>query len=517
MRRLSRLLIATMAALVLAAPALPATADPGEDHGHSHSGPPELPPFTGSATSNMDLVANADKDGVVNSDLAFWEDLAFAGNYNGFRILDISDPAQPELLSDYFCHGPQNDVSVYRFGNRLILFQSIDRPQSQESCDGTQAGSSVDTPIIQPPSPDAGRAQFGFEGIRMYDVTNPRNPVFLDGIPTACGSHTHTLVPDHKRRAVQLYIASYPLGSNVTPASFTGTGPRCASPHQKISIVTVPFRNPMSWQVKEKALSADTDTYPGAVAGDPLQPPFKACHDVQVLEKKHVAVASCAGDTQLWDVSDPANPTTGDNEPHTHIREPGGGDEFEFMHSAVITWDGKFFATMDETGGGGTPECDGSAEEKGGQSESGFYYFYKLVKPGDPAPPLLSRFMIPRPQGTQICVSHNANVLPVGDRYLMSMATYMGGNTVVDFTDPTNPVEVAYSDIEDASGAADSWSTYWYNDFVYANGGLNRRGATQNRGLDIFTVTDANGNRLTTRDWHHSNPQTQEISQGPGR
>lgn len=86
--------------------------------------------------------------------------------------------------------------------------------------------------------------------------------------------------------------------------------------------------------------------------------------------------------------------------------------------------------------------------------------------------------MIPRPQGSEICVSHNANVLPVKDRYLMSAAYYQGG----DFTDVGNPTEVAYSDPDDSVGAADSWSSYWYNDHVYVNGGLDRRGTTANRG-----------------------------------
>lgn len=515
MRRPLRLLIAGVAAVFLVAPALPAGADPGDDHSHeSHSGPPELPPFTGSATKNMDLVGNSDKDGTTNSDLAFWGKLAFAGNYNGFRILDVSNPQSPTVLSDYFCRGPQNDVSVYRVGHRLILFQSIDRPQTKESCDGTEAGSSADTPLITT-GPDTGRAQFGFEGIRMFDVTNPRSPKFLDGLPTACGSHTHTLIPELRKHRLHLYVSSYPLGSGVTPDSYTGPGPRCASPHQKISIVTVPSWNPLSWSAKEKALSDDTDTYPGAVPGNPLAPPFKACHDINVLMKRDVAVASCAGDTQIWNVSDPANPTTGNGERHTHVRSPSAEDRFEFMHSAVITWDGKYFATMDETGGGGTAECDGSAEEKGGQSENGFYYFYKLVRPGDPTPALLSRYMIPRPQGEQICVSHNANVVPVQHRYVMVAAYYQGGNSVVDFTNPRNPVEVAYSDLEDTTaGAADTWSAYWYNDHVYANGGLNRRGPTANRGLDIFRVTDDHGRPLRTRNWHHLNPQTQEVFQG---
>jgi hypothetical protein len=84
---------------------------------------------------------------------------------------------------------------------------------------------------------------------------------------------------------------------------------------------------------------------------------------------------------------------------------------------------------------------------------------------------------------------------------------------VVDFTDLDNVRERGYSDLEDATGLADSWSTYWYNGRAYVNGGLNRRGATGNRGVDVFTV-DLPGLGDAKR-WAYSNPQTQEAFQVP--
>ena len=487
----------------------------------SHSGPPEMAPFDGPEISGMAPVGNSDKDGTVNSDLAFWKDLAFAGNYNGFRILDISEPSDPRVLSDYFCRGPQNDVSVYKLRNRLFLFQSVDTPQTKPDCDGTPAGSSRDTPI------SSGQRAFGFEGIRVFDVTNPAAPRFVTGVPTACGSHTHTLIPDRDDQRVLIYVSSYPLGSGITPAGGEApAGLRCQSPHKKISIVEVPAGAPESASVlREEPLSSDTRPYPGA--GGPLAPPFQACHDIQAFMKERIAVASCAGDGQIWDISQPEDPTASDGEPHTHITDPNPerGDRFEFIHSGMITWDGKYFAIMDETGGGGTAECDGSAPEgtPPGASADGFYYFYPMVEPGDPEPPLLSRFMIPRPQGSEICVSHNASVIPTNQGYFATAAYYQGGNTVIDFTDPTQPREVAFSDQMDAVGCADSWSTYWYNDHVYANGGLDRRqascptapGPANNRGLDVYRLTDDSGD-FKARKWHHWNPQTQEAFQAVG-
>ncbi|HEX6075677.1 MAG TPA: hypothetical protein VFZ32_10490 [Micromonosporaceae bacterium] len=508
-------ILASLVAVLLSATGGVVYADPGHDDDAGHSGPPELPPFDGPSSHNMTLVGNSDKDGATNSDIAFWGNLAFSGNYNGFRVLDVSDPTNPQVLSDYYCRGPQSDVSVYQAAGRLLLFLSVDRPQNQESCDGTQAGSSRDTPLINDPQGGV-RAEFGFEGIRIFDVTDPRRPVFLDGVPTPCGSHTHTLVPEPNQQRLHLYVSAYPLGSSVTPSTSDAPAElRCESPHQKIPIVTVPFGNPLDSTVKAQRLSDDTAPYPAGIPGDPTRGLVKACHDINVFMPRNLAVASCIGDVQIWDISDPLNPTTLDGQRHTHIYSPSETDRFEFVHSGVITWDGEYFAIMDETGGGGSSECDGAPEEAGGQSENGFYYFYRLVDPGEAAPTLLSRYMIPRPQGAQVCVSHNGNIVPVEGRYLMAAAYYMGGNTIVDFTDVRHPTEVAYSDLNDNIGMTDSWSTYWYNDHVYVNGGLGRFGASGNRGVDVFTVTNPDGTRLRARKFHHLNPQTQEVSQVP--
>ena len=539
MRRSQRvsLVLGAVAALVLSGTPL-AAADPSDDgdsHGHAtHAGPPELPAAAPSM-SGMPLVGNSDKDGTTNSDLAFHGNYAFSGNYDGFRIIDISSPEQPTVLSDYYCRGAQGDVSVTKLGKRLMLFLSVDRAQTKASCDGTREGSSADTPLVE----EGGRryTDFGFEGIRVFDVTNPRRPQYVTAVPTACGSHTHTLVPDQRGRRALLYVSSYPLGSGVTaPADAAEAGGlNCVSPHQKISIVEVTARAPQRAHVlREEPLSSDSRTYAGAVEGNPQMGPFIACHDITVFMATMTALGACAGDAQIWDISDPENPSASDGERHTHIRQPASGgtrgsarneqaraDQWEFVHNAIATYDGRFMAFADETGGGGTAECDGSAEERGGQSENGFYYFYRMVRPGDPAPPLLSRYMIPRPQGTEICVMHNGNVVPTDEGYYLVTAAYQGGDSVVDFTDPRNPREVAHADRSDEIGQSDSWSTYFYNDLAYTNGGLNRRNATGstggNRGLDIAEVLMRDGTRLEGRHLPHLNPQTIESRRGEVR
>ncbi len=118
---------------------------------------------------------------------------------------------------------------------------------------------------------------------------------------------------------------------------------------------------------------------------------------------------------------------------------------------------------------------------------------------------------------------HNGNVLPVKGRYLMTAAFYQGGTTMVDFSDLSAPREVGHADVYDETGSPDTWSSYWYNDRIYANDGLatiprhNRTanpGPASNRGLDVFSFR-AGEQTLRAKRWSHANPQTQERFQVP--
>jgi hypothetical protein len=538
MRRLASALAAAACVGALGAAGI-AAADPGEDHGHDDipvptPGQPLFPP----GSSNMDLLGLADKDGTTNSDIAFYKDLAFAGNYDGFRIVDIKRPAAMRVLSDTKCRANQGDVSVFKTrDDRVIMLQSIDRPVTAPDCTGVDTATTTElqdengqwTATPSDKTVTKTRARFGYEGLRVFDVTDPANPRFIKFFRTECGSHTHTLVPDPKNNAVHAYVASYPLGSHITPqVDWEAAGDlRCDAPHSKISIVSFPLTAPESGVVRTKPLSSDTEPYDpdgpfrvehGAPHGS--DPAFQSCHDHQAVLARDIMIGSCAGDAQYWSISRRGNPTSADGEPHTHIKREVRADDtsrprtesFDFIHNAVATWDGKIAAITDESGGGVEARCDGD------QSKRGFTFFYPLVRPGTPVDgfaDLKGRYMIPRPQNTETCVSHNGSILPVKGRYLYVQAFYQGGNSLYEFTDPANPKEIGFADLETAEGKADSWSAYWYNGAAYVNGGLNRRGATENRGFEAYRLRDADGSPIETRKWKHSNPQTQEAWQAP--
>jgi hypothetical protein len=533
MLRSTQVRVAAAAAAMLLSGGAIAVADPGEEHGHDGIPvPAPTLPLTPPGSSNFTFLDAVDKDNTTNSDIAFYGDNAYAGNYDGFRIIDVRKPSAMRLLSDIRCRANQGDLSVFKARNgRIILLQSIDRPVTAPDCSGVDTGTTTELEgpngrfTTDPTNAETRtRSRFGYEGLRVFDVTDPRNPRYLHFYRTQCGSHTHTVVPDPDNGMVHAYVASYPLGGQITPqmdrAQSDPLGLTCEAPHQKISIVHIPLADPTAGTVEKKALSSDSEPYDtdgpprvedGTQHGN--APPFIACHDHQAFLARDIMVGSCAGDAQYWSIADRGDPTSSNGEPHTHIkRENGTTESFDFIHNAVVTWDGKLAAITDESGGGVEPRCDGA------NTKRGFTFFYPLVEPGQPVDgfaDLKGLYSIPRPQNSEPCVSHNGSVLPTRNgRYLYVQAFYEGGTSFYDFTNPAAPQELAFTDLEDGLGKTDAWSSYMYNGTVFVNGGLNRRGAEANRGFEAYSL-DVKRLKLVNKKWGWSNPQTQEEFQTP--
>ena len=297
----------------------------------------------------LELLANAPKAKTINSDLAFWGSFAYQGNYEGFRVIDISKPGAPVVVADVHCHGPQNDVSVWGH----LLFLSVDRPQTSPGCD------SQDTP--DPTDPTA------FEGIRIFDVTDAQSPRLVASVPTDCGSHTNTLIPDLAHGRVLLYVSSYAL----RPGPHCGAGREANPLHGKISIVAVPLAAPETASV----VATPDVSAPTFGGGSPEFAPTVGCHDISVFLPRHLAAAACMSEGQLWDISDPTAPRV-----LAHIQNPA----VEFWHSATFSWNGKTVVFGDES-------LDGSCHTK--NEPDGRLWFYSVAHPAKP----LSSFLIARP------------------------------------------------------------------------------------------------------------------------
>jgi hypothetical protein len=107
--------------------------------------------------------------GIYNSDLAFWGKRAFQGTYEGFRIIDITQPDNPVEIIDYAecspgtTQGNQGDIVVW--GN--ILVRAWNSPAgAASSCDGELVGA-------------------GFEGMHVFDISDPSDPDLVGSVPLA--------------------------------------------------------------------------------------------------------------------------------------------------------------------------------------------------------------------------------------------------------------------------------------------------------------------------------------------
>jgi len=156
----------------------------------------------GEAISNLRLVSHSAKPSLLegeggargltfaNSDLAFAGNYVYQGNFSGFQIWDIANPASPVLRKAVLCATGQGDPSIY--GN--LLFLSSESTGNRTDC-GTQG-------IADRVSPDR------MVGVRIYDISDLANPRKVADVQTCRGSHTHTLVPDPTDTSiVYVYVA----------------------------------------------------------------------------------------------------------------------------------------------------------------------------------------------------------------------------------------------------------------------------------------------------------------------
>ncbi|MEV0522991.1 hypothetical protein AB0I66_06160 [Streptomyces sp. NPDC050439] len=421
-------------------------------------------------SANIKHLANIPKDALpgFNTDLAFQGKYAFAGNYDGFRIYDISNPKKPRTVSQVLCPGSQNDISVS--GN--LLFLSTDSSRSDDSCNST----------TQPATEKA-----SWEGMKVFDISDKANPRYVSAVETACGSHTHTLVPE--KRNVYVYVSSY---------SPSATFPDCQPPHDGISVIKVPRKAPQKAAVVDfPVLFPGEGPDGGGNPGGPTNPGVSkttGCHDITVLPSKDLAAGACMGDGILFSIKNPEKPKV--------IDQVQDNKNFAFWHSATFNQKANKVVFTDELGGGGGATCD---EATG--PERGANGIYEVKGKGDHRKLVFkSYYKIPRHQAaTENCVAHNGSLIPVKGKDLMVQAWYQGGVSVWDFTNSSKPKEIGYFErgplSADTLQTGGSWSAYYYNGYIYSNDIA--------KGFDVLKIDDKRtdpAERVRTREL---NVQTQ--------
>jgi hypothetical protein len=416
-----------------------------------------------------------------NSDLAFQGNHLFQGNFYGMNIYDISNPGQTTLLTSMVCPGGQGDVSVYK----NLMFMSVEMPNGRLDC-GTQGFPPEPPPAAghekerRPPVAQADR----FRGVRIFDITDIKNPKQVAAVQTCRGSHTHTLVVDpNDKDNVYIYVSGTSFVRQPEElAGCSGEAPD-KDPNTalfRIEVIKVPVAAPQDAKVVASP-RVFIDPRTGALNGlsnggshgknDEETKPSDSnqCHDITVYSALGLAAGACSGNGILLDIKDPVHPKRLDA-----VNDPN----YSYWHSASFSNDGTKVVFTDEWGGGLGARCRPNDPNKWGADAIFHLHDDKLT--------FASYYKLPAAQGdTENCVAHNGSLIPVPGRDIEVQAWYQGGVSVMDFTDAANPKEIAYFD----RGPIDSkmlvlggeWSAYWYNGNIY--------GSEIARGLDIFELT----------------------------
>lgn len=406
------------------------------------------------ASENMDLVTNIPMDGQLQgtgSDLAFAGDYAYAGNYDGFTIYQLADNGVPTKLTEVKCPGAQNDVSVY--GD--ILIASVDARMTDDSCNAERTNDPENY----------------WEGIRVFDVSDPTNPQYLQAVETKCGSHTNSLAPSKNGKDLYVYVSSYSPNDALA---------NCKTPHDLISVVKVPVKDPAAAAVVSEPVLFPDGGYAGGSGSA-----TSGCHDITTYVKKDLAAGACMGDGILMDISDRENPEVIDV-----VRDT---ENFAFWHSATFNNDASKVIFTDELGGGGWATC---TDEFG--PELGANGIYTIE---DNEMEFASYYKIPRINTeNENCVAHNGSLIPVKGKDLMVQSWYQGGTSVFDFTDAENPKEIAWFDRGEGLSGGGTWSSYYYNGYVYSN--------DLDLGLDVFKLDPSIDDKA--KKLKELNPQMQQ-------
>jgi LVIVD repeat len=396
----------------------------------------------------------------INSDLAFWGSTAYQGNFNGFRIVDLADPANPVQVTDYNnCNGGQGDVMIWDD----LLIRTWDSPAGATAVCGED---STGTPTPVP---------LGFEGLHFFDVSDPLDPELVHSVNLSdarmetdfgrngCGSHTATLVPDLESERLFIY-------NGASSANCPGT------------------------EIIEIFLDDITES--DFLRFEDLG---RSCHDIAVFlgEIKRGVCAGGNGFTLFR--MDPNSNGLGSIVNPQHI------DQVQVQgvtigHTATFTWDGSRFVFGHEPGGGTGAAC----EDQDPDRNRTFW-----MHDGNNAQ-LLGTWTMSRAQGAdENCTLHNINFIPTTDGSdLLVSGNYQAGTWITDWTDPASPTELAFADPPSLTPGSltlgGAWSTYWYNGFLYET--------EITRGLNVFDLNDPRADAAVEFDF--LNPQTQMQSIG---
>jgi hypothetical protein len=478
--------------------------------------------------------------GVTNSDLAFSGQYAIQGNYNGFQIWDMTTPSSPQLVTAYTCPASQNDVSVFRnllfmsveWNNSTIdckraTFDSVSKERFRgirvfdiadvrnpklvanvQTCRGSHTHTVVEDPkdranvyiyvsgsagmrsptempecVRARPDSNQGSALWRIEIIKV-PLANPAAAAITNRADIFSGlkyQASHGAAEADIRNAQRMADSLRPLGG------FVAVNPATKSEYVVNNFLVRPLLDSVARARGASSPSAQDSAWLRSNLQSIVDRNFalaqanapksgvsdistnRQCHDITVYPGIGLAGGACEGHGILLDISDVTAPR--------RIGEVADSN-FAYWHSATFSNDGKKILFTDEWGGGGGPRCRATDKKEWGANA-----IFEIV---NNKMEFRSYYKLPAVQtDKENCVAHNGSLIPIPDRDIMVQSWYQGGVSVFDWTDPRNPVEIAYFDRGPVDslrqGNGGTWSAYWYNGTIVSS--------EIARGIDMMAMT----------------------------
>ena len=343
--------------------------------------------------------------------IAIFGSLAVVPGYgNPSAILDISDPANPTLLSTF-----ESQLSSHR-GVTLIPYP-----------DGRLVT------VISTGS-----------GLDIWDLTDPTKPEPL--VPIDIGSHKVGVVPG----TPIIYNAASGGGG------LTGYTPELATGVTEIFDLTDP-ENPVRLPDFANGYSCHHVYF---------------WNDLE--KEEYRAICAGSEYAQIWDTADPRNPKVLVSVPIFHGESgtpstsvPGA----PWAHYAGLSIDGNILLVGDESGGGSAPPgCVAGADSPQGWTGTpvGALWFYDVSDYEDTkALGYFSPLNDPRVKAAPdtSCTAHHGRLVPAEGRDMVAMSFYGAGVLVIDFTD----IELGRLPtlVDQYAEGSDTWETWYYNGYLF--------------------------------------------------
>jgi hypothetical protein len=428
--------------------------------------------------------------GGINSDLAFTGDYAIQGSFSGIQIWDISSPRSPRIVTSYVCPASQSDVSVY--GD--LLFVSGEGFEGRLDC-GTEG-------------PRDRVSEVRLRGIRIFDISDVRNPRYVGNVQTCRGSHTHTLLEDPADdEHVYLYVSG---SAPVRPAEEL---PGCVSalPDDdpdtalfRIEVIRVPLAAPEQAEiVSSPRIFADLVAAPqhglapteleaieearrrGLFILDfpdgpqVLAPEISAqlldtlvarrggsgaptaadsaslrvyLDEVVAEQERRTAEQPSFGPTQCHDITvlPEARLAGGACEGYgflIDISDPLNPRRVDAVSDANFAYWHSATFNNDGTKVLFTDEWGGGGAAYCRESDPREWGANAIFSIDDRRMRFQGYYKLPAAQAdNEVCVAHNGSLIPIPGRDVMVQAWYSGGISIFDWTDASSPVEIAYHD-----------------------------------------------------------------------